>query len=347
MSIAARVLARAARAWQTALESHMMRIHSPVAASMLSMALAALAGPVAAQAWPTKPVTLVVNIPPGSSADVIARAVAGPLQSALGQPFIVDNRAGAAGNIGAEVVARAAADGHTLLMSPASIFTINPSVYPKLPFDPVKDFIPITATAYVTSFLVVRPNLPASNYAQFVEWVKSEGGKVNYASPGAGSVPHLAAEVFLGKTALAASHVPYRGSSLALQDVMAAQVDFTFDPGIAVSAIKGNKVKLLAVGTPKRSGIFPNVPTLDELGVKGFDASTTIGLYAPAGVPAEVVGKINTALRNALAQPAVREQIIAMGAEPTATSPSQFSALIRDEAQRSAAVVKERRLSIE
>lgn len=306
------------------------------------LAAMALAGAAQGQAtaWPSRPLTVVVNVAPGSSVDAVARAVAAPLQGALGQPVVIDNRSGAAGNIGAEAVSQAMPDGHTLLASAASTITLNPFIYPKMRFNPLKDLVPVAAAAHVTSLLVVRPDLPASSVNELIAYARPRALPLTYASPGTGSVPHLAAEMFKAQTGIAASHVPYRGAAAALQDVLAGQVDFVFDPGTAIPHVRAGKVKLLAVATPRRSALFPGVPTLDELGLKGFDAGTTHGFYAPAGTPPAVVDRLNAEINRALAALAVREQMAVLGAEPAPMTPAQFRTLLEAEARLGGALVK-------
>lgn len=297
-------------------------------------------GQAQATAWPSRPLTVVVNVAPGSSVDAVARAVAAPLQGALGQPVVIDNRSGAGGNIGAEAVSQAAPDGHTLLASAASTITLNPFVYPTMRFNPLKDLVPVAAAVHITSLLVVRPDLPVANLPELIAHARSRAQPLTYASPGAGSVPHLAAEMFKAQAGIKASHVPYRGASAALQDVLAGHVDFVFDPGTAIPHVRASKVKLLAVATPRRSALFPEVPTLDELGLKGFDAGTTHGFYAPAGTPPAVVDRLNAEINRALAAPAVREQMAALGAEPSPMTPAQFRTLLEAEARLGGALVK-------
>lgn len=312
--------------------------------TMLGLAAMAAAGAVQGQeapaAWPARPLTMVVNVAPGSTVDAVARAVAGPLQKALGQPVVIDNRSGAAGNIGAEAVSQAVPDGHTLLASAASTVTLNPFVYPKMRFNPLKDLVPVAAAAHITSLLVVRPDLPAADLAGLIAYARSRAQPLSYASPGAGSVPHLAAEQFKAQAGIAATHVPYRGAAAALQDVLAGQVDFVFDPGAAIPHVRAGKVKLLAVAMPRRSALFPDVPTLDELGLKGFDAGTTHGFYAPAGTPPAVVDRLNAEINRALASPAVREQLAALGAEPVTLTPAQFRTQLEAEARIGGALIK-------
>jgi tripartite-type tricarboxylate transporter receptor subunit TctC len=207
-------------------------------------------------------------------------------------------------------------------------------------FNPLKDLVPVAAAAHITSLLVVRPGLPAGDVAGLIAYARSRTQPLTYASPGAGSVPHLAAEMFKAQAGIAASHVPYRGAAAALQDVLAGQVDFVFDPGTAIPHIRAGKVKLLAVATPGRLALFPAVPTLDELGLKGFDAGTTHGFYAPAGTPPAVVDRLNAEINHALASPAVREQLAAFGAEPVPMTPTQFRTQLENEARLGGALIK-------
>ena len=236
-----------------------------------------------AQAWPSKPVKVIVNFPPGGAADQLARAIGLPLQEALGQPVVVENRAGANGNIGGDVVAKSPADGYTLLMSSGGMVSVNPHIYPRMAFDPAKDLVPVAAAARVLVYLVVKPSIPADNIKDFIAYVKANPGKLSYGSPGNGSSPHLAGEMFKSQAGLFAVHVPYRGAAPALQDLLAGQLDFYFDPGIGLQQVKAGKLKLLAVGSPKRSPMFPDVPTLDEAGLK---ASTRTRCSASTRRPA-------------------------------------------------------------
>jgi tripartite-type tricarboxylate transporter receptor subunit TctC len=297
--------------------------------------------------YPTKPITMIVNVAAGSSVDVVARIVSAPLKDALGQPVVVDNRAGAAGNIGSELVVRAAPDGYTLLLAPASAIAINPFIYSKMTFDPFKDLVPVAACANITSLLVVRSGLPVNSAQELIAYGKANPGKLTYASPGTGSVPHLAAEILNQRTGMSTVHVPYKGALAALQDVVGGQVDFVFDPGTAISHIKGGKVRLIAVATPKRSDHFPNVATLDETGLKGFDASTTHGVYAPAATPSATINRLNEEVNKILTQPAVREQFAALGAEPTPMTPAQFRTLLENDAKQYAPIVRERKIVVD
>jgi tripartite-type tricarboxylate transporter receptor subunit TctC len=299
---------------------------------------------VHAQSWPSKPIKVVVNFPPGGAADQIARAVALPLQEALGQPVVVENRGGSGGNIGGETVARSPADGYTLLMSSGGMVSVNPHIYPKMSFDPAKDLVPVASAARVLVFLTVRPTLPVSNIQDFIAYVKANPGKLSYGSPGNGSSPHLAGEMFKSQAGLYTVHVPYRGAAPALQDLLAGQIDYAFDPGIGLNQVRAGKLKLLAVGSPKRSPLFPDVPTLSEAGLKGFDADTVFGFYAPAGTPAVVVSRLNREINKILGTQAVKERIAGLGGEALPLTPAEFNAKAHEDSKRFGAIIKERKI---
>ena len=305
---------------------------------------AALPAAHAQGAWPNKPIKVVVNFPPGGAADTIARAISQPLQDALGQPVLIENRGGANGNIGGENVARAAPDGYTLLMSSGGMVSVNPHLYPRMSFYPTKDLIPVAAAARVLVFLVTKPSLPPQNVKEFIAYVKERPGKLSYGSPGTGSSPHLAGEMFKSQTGLYAVHVPYRGAAPALQDLLAGQIDFSFDPGIGLSQVRAGKLRLLAVGSPKRSPLFPEVPTLDEAGLKGFDADTVFGFYAPARTPPEIVNRLNTEINRILATPAVKERIASLGGEPVPGTPAAFHERVMADSARFGAIIRERKI---
>ncbi len=309
---------------------------------LTALAAAACAGTAQAQAWPAKPIKLVVNFPPGGAADQIARAVGVPLAEALGQPVVVENRAGANGNIGGEAVAKAAPDGYTLLMSSGGMVSVNPHIYARMSFDPARDLVPVASAARVLVYLLVRPDLPAQNIAEFIAYLKANPGKLSYGSPGNGSSPHLAGEMMKSQAGVFAVHVPYRGAAPALQDLLAGQIDYFFDPGIGLNQVRAGKLRLLAVGSPKRSPAFPDVPTLAEAGLKGFDADTVFGFYAPAGTPAEVITRLNREINRILLTPPLRERMLALGGEALPLSPEQFHQRAIDDAKRFGAIIKER-----
>jgi tripartite-type tricarboxylate transporter receptor subunit TctC len=309
----------------------------------LALACAFSAG-AHAQAWPSKPVKIVVNFPPGGAADQLARVVAAPLQTALGQPVVVENRAGSGGNLGGDVVAKSPPDGYALLMSSGGMVSVNPYIYAKMPFDPAKDLTPVAAVARVLVFLVVRSESQAKDFNAFLADLKANPGKRSFGSPGNGSSPHLAAEMMKAQTGTFAVHVPYRGAAPALTDLLGGQIDFLFDPGIAIPHIKAGKLRLLAVGSPKRSPLFPDTPTLAELGLKGFDADTVFGFYAPAGTPAAVVGRLNAEINRIIATPAVTERIDAIGGVPAPMSPAEFAAKAAEDSKRFGAIIRERHI---
>jgi tripartite-type tricarboxylate transporter receptor subunit TctC len=313
------------------------------AGCLLFMSLAAPAA--LAQAWPSKPVKVIVNFPPGGAADQLARAIGLPLQEALGQPVVVENRAGANGNIGGEVVAKSPPDGYTLLMSSGGMVSVNPHIYPRMAFDPAKDLVPVAAAARVLVYLVAKPSIPADNIKDFIAYVKANPGKLSYGSPGTGSSPHLAGEMFKSQAGLFALHVPYRGAAPALQDLLAGQLDYYFDPGIGLQQVKAGKLKLLAVGSPKRSPMFPNVPTLEEAGLKGFDADTVFGFYAPAGTHADLVNRLNREINRILGTQAVKDRIFALGGEALPLSPAEFGDKAMQDSRRFSAIIKERKIT--
>ena len=312
-------------------------------------ALSLLAGPAAAQgSWPTKPVRIVVPFAPGGTTDILARAVAPELSKAFGQQFIVDNRAGAGGNVGAEIVARAPNDGYTLLMGTVGTHGINRALYPKLPYDPIKDFVPITLVAAVPNVMEMNVDkakaLNINNVADFVKYAKANPGKLNMASSGSGTSIHLAGELFKSMTGSYMTHIPYRGSGPALLDLVGGNADVMFDnlPS-SMQQIKGGKLKALAVTSSQRSPALPDVPTVEEAGgpaLKGYEASSWFGLLAPAGTPPEIVNRIQQEVAKALASPAVKEKLVAQGAIPSGNSPADFARLIDSEHTKWAKVVK-------
>lgn len=313
-------------------------------ASVSVTLLLAMPATALAQAWPSKPLRIVVNFPPGSSPDVLARAISQPLQQAIGQPVIIENRAGASGMIGAEAVAKAPADGHTLLMTAGSAITTNPFIYASMPYDTERDLTPVAAVARIVLFLEAKASLPVKDAKEFLAYLKAHPGKLSYASAGNATGLHLAGEMLKSQAGVYALHVPYRGSAPALQDLLAGQVDFFFDPGIGLTHVRADKLRLLAVAGMRRSAAFPDVPTLDEVGLKGFDAGQTHGFYAPAGTPAPVVERLNREINRILAMPAVMTQIETIGAEATPLSVQQFAAVMADDSKRYGAIIKERQI---
>lgn len=304
----------------------------------------ALPGLAFGEAWPSKPIKIIVNFPPGGAADQIARSLTQPLQEALGQPVVVENKSGAGGNIGGEAVAKAPPDGYTLLMSSGGMVSVNPHIYPKMSFDPTKDLVPVAAAARVLVFLVTSPSFPARDATEFLAQLRAKPGKLSFGSPGNGSSPHLAAEMMKSQAKVFATHVPYRGAAPALNDLLAGQLDFLFDPGVAIPHIKVGKVKLLAVGSMKRSPLFPDVPTLNDVGLKGFDADTVFGLYAPAGTPTDIVNRLNREINQVLALAGPRERIAALGGEPAPMTTAQFHSKALEDSRRFGRLIQERKI---
>ncbi len=313
-------------------------------AGMISTSLAQTspAQTSATQSWPTQPMRLVVNFPPGGTADLLARLIAQPLGETFGQPVVIENKGGANGNIGGEMVARSAPDGYTLLVSSGSMVAINPHLYASMSFDPAKDLVPVASVARVPFYLVVRTENPAKDFEAFVADLKANPGKRNFGSPGIGSSPHLAAEMLKKMTGTDAQHVPYRGAAPALNDLLGAQLDFLFDPGIAIEHVKAGRLRALAIGSPQRAPQLPDVPTLEELGLAGFDTDAFFGVYAPAGTPRDVIMRLNAEINRALATAALKERIMAIGNLPAPMSPAEFGDRARDDSRRFGAIIRER-----
>jgi len=313
-----------------------------VAALLAAIAFVATT-PAAAQgaAYPTKPVRLVVPFPAGGTTDILARAVAQKLSETWGQQVIVDNRPGAGGNIGSELVAKSPPDGYTLLMGTVGTHAINPSLYAKMPYNHVKDFTPVILVAGVPNVLVVNPSLPVNSVQELIAYGKANPNKLNFASSGNGTSIHLSGELFRTMTGVQMTHVPYKGSSPALTDLIGGQVQLMFDnlPS-SLQFIKAGKLRALAVTSLARSQALPDVPTLAESGLPGFEASSWFGVLAPAGTPADIVAKLNGAVAAWLASPAAKEQLAAQGAIPAGGSPDAFVKHIADESAKWAKVVK-------
>ncbi len=313
------------------------------AAATALLALGTVTGALA-QAFPDKPLKVIVGFPPGGAADQIARLVSTPLATALGQPVIVENRAGANGNIAGEAVAKSPADGYTLLLSSGGMVSVNPHLS-RMSFDPVKDLTPVASAARVLVYLMARPTLEVKNVQELVAMAKANPGRMSYGSAGNGSSPHLAGEMLKAQTGMFTVHVPYRGAAPALNDLMGGQIDYYFDPGIGLAHAKAGRTKLLAVGSLKRSPLFPDVPTLDESGLKGFDADTVFGFYAPAGTPPAVIAKINAEVNKILATASVKERITALGGEALPLTPAEFGKRGMDDSQRFGAIIRERKIT--
>ena len=294
-------------------------------------------------AWPSKPVRLVVGFAPGGGTDVLARALAQSLSEAMGQTFIVDNKPGVSGTLSASEVSRAAPDGYTFLVAPTSVETVNPLLF-KSNLVPTRDLTPVMGIARTQMYLVARPTLEAKDARQLIAMVKSQPGKFNYASSGTGTPPHLAGELFKQSTGTFVTHVPYRGSAPALQDVMASQADFVFDPGVAFPHIKAGKVRLLAVASERKSPFFPDAPTYADLGIKNAGLDIWFGVWAPNQVPAEITERLSREIAKALASPALKERYHSLGAEPAALESAAFRKLLAEEGGTLSALIKERKI---
>ena len=311
-----------------------------IRAGALLLGMAALQ--VMAQSYPAKPVKTIVPFPAGGTTDILGRIVAQKLSERLGQQFIIDNRGGAGGNIGADIVAKSAPDGYTLLVGTVGTNAINASLYAKMPYDTAKDFVPIGLIAAVPNVLVVHPAVPARSVKELIDLLKSKPGEINFASSGNGTSIHLSGELFKTMAGVNMNHIPYKGSAPALTDLIGGQVQLMFDnlPS-SMPHIKAGRLRALAVTSLKRSAALPDVPTIAESALPGFDASSWFALFAPAGTPKEIVAKLNSELNAILQLPDVREKFAAQGAEPTEFNPEQFAAFTHAELTKWARVVKE------
>ena len=294
-----------------------------------------------AATFPAKPVRFIAPFPPGGSTDLLARLVAIKLTEAWGQQVTVENRGGAGGTIGVELAARAAPDGYTIVMGHVGTFGFNPTLYPKLPYDAIRDFAPITVLATVPNGMAVHPSLPVKTARDFVALAKAKPGELLYASGGSGSASHLAGEYFKLLTKIDMVHVPYKGTGPAMISMISGQTTMTITGMVALMPhVKSNRLKLLGVATMKRLSIMPDIPTINESGVPGYDANQWYGVLTQAAVPRDIIAKLHADFVKVLARPDVKERLAADGAEPVANTPEQFAAHIKAEIARWAPVVK-------
>jgi tripartite-type tricarboxylate transporter receptor subunit TctC len=326
-----------------------MTIHRRLALGALAASFAlSLGGPAAAQGFPSKNITIVVPFPAGGVTDQIARVLAGKLQADLGKTVIVDNKPGAGGQIAAQVLKSAEADGHTLFMGATEMFAINPGLYRKFSYDPLKDFQPVTSLISSPLVLVVPKDSPLQSAADLVAASKKKDGGLNFASQGVGSIGHLLGELFRSRSGGNFNHVAYKGSAPALQDLMGGQVDLMFDPVITTAPlIQTGKLKALAIAAPKRAGQLPEVRTLTELGTTGVDASVWFGAVVKAGTPEPTVARLNELLVKALQSPDVVKRFADQGLQPMPMSPQAFGSFMKDEITRWGALVKTSGASVE
>jgi tripartite-type tricarboxylate transporter receptor subunit TctC len=323
-----------------------MKNYLVIAASTLALAACGTAMSQQA-AFPTKPIRLILGTAPGGAVDALGRIMASELSKGLGQPVVVDNRGGANGNIAGEAVAQAAADGYTLLQTSGGTITTNPHLYEKMSFDPLKDLTPVTQVALNPLWLVVRSALPVKSMGEFVSYLKANPGKATYASAGNGSALHIAQEAFARAAGVNALQVPYKGAGPALADVVSGQVDFVWDPGPGLRQLSGGRIKILAVGSPKRIAAAPDVPTVAELGYPGFNTASAHALLAPANTPKEIIERLNREAVKVLQTPEVRERMHALGVEPIGNSPEAAAADIRAESARLGKLVREANIRLE
>jgi tripartite-type tricarboxylate transporter receptor subunit TctC len=292
-------------------------------------------GAHAQPAYPDHPVRILVPFPPGGPADALARIAGEQLTAALGQSFVVENKPGAGGNIGMEQGAKAAADGYTLTLAPVGNLTVSPYIYSKLPYDPVKDFVPVTVLAAVPNVLVVHPSLGVKSLRELIALAKAKPGTLNFASPGNGSGPHLAGELLKRMAGIDLVHVPYNGVAPAMNAVVAGDVQLFFaQTSAALPQVKAGKVVALGVASLRRIDAAPELPTIAESGLPGFDVTSWYSIVAPAGTPPERVARLQQTIAKAFARPEVREKIGGLGAEPVADTPAEFAVLLRSEADR-------------
>jgi len=304
-------------------------------------ALVFATGTASAQTWPSKPIRYVVPFAAGGSTDILGRIISEKLAIALGVPVVVDNKPGAGGGVGAAEVAKAAPDGYTIMGGTISTHAINASLYSSLPYDPVKDFVPITLIARVPNMLVINNDIPAKNVAELIKLMKANPGKWSFASSGNGTSQHLSGELFKGMAGVEMQHIPYKGSPPALNDVMGGQVSMTFDNITTAWALaKGGKLRALAVTTASRSPVAPDVPTLAESGLPGYEIGSWQGVFAPAGTPPDIVKRLNAEIVKIIKSPDVQKKLIDLGAEPVGDSPEQFAAFVKTEVVKWGDVVK-------
>ena len=313
-----------------------------ISIALLGAIVVLLPAAASAQAYPSKPIKLVVPFPPGGPLDLAGRAIADHLAKAWGQPVVVDNKPGAGGNIGADLVAKSAPDGYTIVMGALSTHAVNPHLFAKLPYDALKDFAPVTLVATTPNVLVLNPAVKANDVKELIALAKASPGKLSFASGSNGSAGHLSGELFKTLAGIDIVHVPYKGGAPAMQDLLGGQVQFMFDNlANSTAQLKAGKLKALAVTTAKRSSLAPELPTMAEAGVPGFDISTWYGIMAPAGTPPDVVRKLNGEIVKFLGSDEAKEKLKAQGAEPAPMTPEQFDAFIRAEWTKYAKIVKD------
>jgi tripartite-type tricarboxylate transporter receptor subunit TctC len=295
-----------------------------------------------AQNYPSKPVRLIVPFPPGGAVDFFARAVQTRLAETLGQPFLIENRAGAGGMIGTELVAKSPPDGYTLLVGNIAALAMNVGLYSKMPYDPVRDLTPIMRTVAVDYAMVVHPSLPAQSVAEFVAYAKAHPGKVSYGSAGSGSAPHLSMELFKARAGIDLVHIPFKGGGPMVTDLLGGQIQIVIaDQANLMPHVKAGKLRALAVGTLVRSAVYPDLPTIAESGYPGFEARAWQGIAGPAGLPPDVVRQLQSAIAKVMAMPDVRARLVEGGLDPIVSTPEEFGEFIRAEIAKWSKVAKD------
>jgi tripartite-type tricarboxylate transporter receptor subunit TctC len=308
----------------------------------LAALLFCAAGLAQAQSWPAKPLHVIVNVAPAGTADVTARLLAPRLGEALGQIVVVDNRPGGDGYVGIDAVAHADPDGYTLLYAPGSRIMIAPHIVKRADIDPVKALLPVAPTGRISLFLMAYPAVPGKDLAGFLQHARANPGKVNYGTPGNGTAPHIAAEIFSREAGIKMTHIPYKGAGPVMKDLLGGQIDLAFDSGTGLSQVRAGKLRLLAVAASRRRADFPDVPTFEEAGFKGVDGGPHFAFYAPLGTPRAVVERLNVEVAKLMQEPAVRERFEAQGLEvaPPMTA-DEFAAYVNAESARYAKLVPE------
>jgi len=305
-------------------------------------ACASLGAQAQAQSWPAKPLHIIVNVAPAGTADVTARLLAPRLAEALGQSLVVENRGGGDGYVGIDAVVRADPDGYTLLYAPGSRIMIAPHIVRRADLDPVASLLPVAATGKISLFLMAHPGVPGKDLAGFVQYARANPGKVNYGTPGNGTAPHIAAEIFSREAGIRMTHIPYKGAGPVMQDLLGGQVDLAFDSGTGLPQAKAGKLRLLTVAASRRRADFPDAPTFEEAGYKGVDGGPHFAFYAPLGTPRAVLERFNREVVKLMQEPAIRERFEAQGLEVAPPmAPDAFAAYVRSESERYAKIVPE------
>jgi len=304
-----------------------------------SLALALAASAAHAQAWPNKPIKMIVPFPAGGPTDVLTRSLSDKLSTALGQPVVVDNKPGAGGTIGSDLAAKSPNDGYTLLMATGSTHSVGPYLQ-KLPYDPVKDFVPVVYVGYATNIMLISPKVPVKSVREFIELAKKDPYKYNYSTSGIGSVAHLTAEMFAAQAGIKLTHVPYKGTQLSIPDLAQGSVSILFDSVMTAKPhLDSGRLNALGISSLQRSELVPNLPTIDESGLKGFDSWNYFGVFAPAGTPKAIVDRVNAEMNKILRDPAIKDRFRQLGFDISGGTPQDFAAVIASESAKWSKVI--------